>query len=404
MARICVIRQYLFPRDVRVRREVEALTAAGHDVDVICARGRGELRHERVGRVTVHRLPVGVRRGTAVRYAFQYGAFLLAAGLFAGALHLRRRWHLVQVNTLPDALVFAAAIPRLLGARVVLDLHECMPEFFATKFRVRLDHPAVRLIGLIEQASIRFADHAITCTAQMRDAFVRRGAPEGRIEVVLNAADETLFDPSRYPPSSRDPARFTLICPGALEEHYGVDTLVRAAALIHGRIPGLRIEIYGEGSYRAALEALTRELGMREVVTFHGFVADEDLLRAIAAADAGVVAVKRDAFRDLTHCNKMFELITMRRPAIVSRTRAVEACFDESCFVFFESDDARDLARAICRLHADPALGERLVARATEANEPYRWPRQREVYLSTVERLLAARARRALGGEWSVAS
>ena len=48
-----------------------------------------------------------------------------------------------------------------------------------------------------------------------------------------------------------------------------------------------------------------------------GFVPIDELLRAIAGADVGVVAMKRDAFRDLTLCNKMYDFITMRRPAVV---------------------------------------------------------------------------------------
>jgi glycosyltransferase involved in cell wall biosynthesis len=389
MARICVIRQFFFPRDVRVRRQVGALTAAGHEVDVICVRRPGEPLRERLGAVRVHRVPIRIERGGRARYLLQYGAFLTAAGALAGALHLRRRFDLVQVNTLPDALVFAAAIPRLLGARVLLDLHECMPEFFATKFGVGLDHPAVRLLGRIEQASIRFADHAITCTELMREAFIGRGAPPEKIGVVLNSADEELYDVASHPPDPKARPGFTLVCPGAIEEHYGVDTLVRGAALLRDEIPDLRVEVYGEGSYRPRLEQLIRELGMEDRVVLGGFVPDAELVRAIATADAGVVAVKRDAFRDLTHCNKMFEFITMRRPAIVSGTRAVEAYFDDGCFLLFRSGDEHDLARAIRVLHADPAVSERLVRRAAEVNEPYRWPRQRELYVAIVEGLLA---------------
>ena len=118
-----------------------------------------------------------------------------------------------------------------------------------------------------------------------------------------------------------------------------------------------------------------------------GLVPLDELLRAIAAADAGLVAMKRDSFRDLTHTNKMFDFIAMRRPVIVSRTASVEAYFDESCFQLFDSEDDRDLARAIRELHADPGLRERLVRRAAEVNEPYRWPRQRELYRHVVERL-----------------
>jgi hypothetical protein len=101
----------------------------------------------------------------------------------------------------------------------------------------------------------------------------------------------------------------------------------------------------------------------------------------------GTTPCCRDAFRDLTHCNKMFDLIAMRRPAIVSRTRAVEAYFGEDCFALFESGDAHDLARAIRVLHRNPHLRERLVQRAWETSQPYRWRHQRQIYRRAVETL-----------------
>jgi glycosyltransferase involved in cell wall biosynthesis len=127
-----------------------------------------------------------------------------------------------------------------------------------------------------------------------------------------------------------------------------------------------------------------------------GWVPIDDLLEAISRADAGVVAMKRDAFRDLTHCNKMYDLVTMRRPVINSRTRSVQAYFDDECFEYFDSSDPADLARAMRRMHDEPERRERLVARATDALEPYRWPRQQAVYLSYIDRLLGTR--RADGG------
>jgi glycosyltransferase involved in cell wall biosynthesis len=391
MARICVIRQFYFPLDIRVRREVEALVAAGHQVDVICQARPDEPRFERQGPITIRRVPLHHRRGSALRYMFEYASFLAVATVLAGALHLRRRYDLIQVNSIPDTLVFAALVPRLLGARVLLDLHECMPEFYATKFKTGLEHQGVRLIARLEQASIRFADFAITCTAQMREAFVGRGAPPEKIEVILNSADEAIFDAERFPPQPCRSGEFTLICHGSIEERYGLDTVIKAVALLKGVIPGLRLRIFGEGSYRDELQQLTRRLGVEREVSFSdGFRPMDELLQAIAGADAGVVAMKRDAFRDLTHCNKMFEYITMRKPAIVSRPRSVEASFDASSFQLFASDDEHDLARAIRELYDDPQLGDQLVRRAAQVNEAYRWPHQRERYQRTVEGLLAA--------------
>jgi glycosyltransferase involved in cell wall biosynthesis len=384
MARVCVIRQGFYPLDTRVRREVHALAGAGHEVDVICVRRAGQRRQERRSGITAYRLPLPLQRSDGRwRYLLQYGSFALAAGVLCSLLYLRRRWDVVQVNSMPDALVFAAAVPRLLGARVVLDLHECMPEFFAVKFGVPPGHPALRILAAVEQLSIRFADRVITCTEQMRETFIARGAEPAKIAVVLNSADESIFDATRHPPARRRLDRFTLLCHGAIEHSYGIDTLLRAAALLRDDIPGLHVEIFGDGTYRSEVGRLCDELGLDgSVRVSDGWAPIDQLVAGIAEADVGIVAMRRNAFRDLTHCNKMFDFIAMRRPVVVSRTRAVEAYFPESCFALFESGDERDLARAIRSLYDDPALRERLVARAAEVSEPYRWVRQRELYLS----------------------
>ncbi len=389
MSRICVVRQFWFPDDVRVQREVSALLDAGHEVDVVCAHKDGAPRRERSGRLRIVRLPLRHRRGGPLLYAASYASFLALALVVVGALHLRRRYDLVQVNSVPDSLVFSALVPKLMGAKVLLDLHESMPEFYATKFGAGLEHPAVRALAAVEQASIRFADAALTCTAQQREAFAGRGADPAGIAVVLNSSDEGIFDVRRYPRTDAGDGRFRVVCHGTIEPHYGLDTLVRAAALVRGEIPELRVEIFGEGTYRDELEGLVRDLGVADVVWFSdGLVPWDELVSALAQADVGVVAMKRDAFRDLTHCNKMFDFVVMGVPAAVSRTRSVEAYFDEDSFRYFRSDDPHDLARALRELHADAPLRRGLADHASRVAAPYRWPRQREHYLQVVARTL----------------
>src|SRR5258708_8773912 len=125
--RICFIRQGYYPLDTRVRRQVRALTLAGHEVDVICLSRPGEPRFERQDKVTVHRVPITKRRAGHFAYLIQYGAFFVFAMWMATVLHLRRRYELVQVFTLPDVLVFAAVIPPPPGAPVPLAPHETTP-------------------------------------------------------------------------------------------------------------------------------------------------------------------------------------------------------------------------------------------------------------------------------------
>lgn len=388
-ARVCVVRQYYYPLDIRVRREVEALLAAGHEVDVVCLRAAGEPARETDGRLRIIRLPMAHSRGGRIAYLARYARFLVMATVVVAARHLRRRYRLVQVHSLPDVLVLAGLLPRLLGARLVLDLHETMPEFFATKFRRPLTHPAVRLVARAEQFSIRQADHVLTCTNQMKEAFVSRGAKADRITVLLNSADESVFDVDRFPPSP-DPSTFTLICHGTIEERYGLDTVLEAVALLAGDLPDLRFRVIGSGEYREELVRIAERLGVRDRLDIsEGFVPMEDLLSAVSRAHVGVVAMKRDAFRDLTHCNKMYEFLAMRVPVICSRTRSVNAYFPDGAFRYFEPGDAEDLARAIRSLHGDPAARAALVHSGTAALAPYRWQAQRQAYQHLIGELLS---------------
>jgi glycosyltransferase involved in cell wall biosynthesis len=388
MARICLIRQYYVPLDTRVKRELDALVAAGHQVTVLCMKRPGEARVERSAGATIVRMPLRHRRGKVARYCFEHLAFVLLAGAAATAGHLRRPYDLVQVNTMPDTLVVAALGPRLLGAPVLLDLHECMPEAFATTFDA--GPMPVRVLEWLERLSIRFADRAITCTDLMRDAFVGRGAPPEKVSVVLNGADENVFDPDRYPPGGHDPRRMRLVSHGTVEPRYGLETAVRAVAILEDEMPGVELQVYGEGSQLDDLRRLTEELGVGDRVHLSGrFVPIDELVAGIAEADAGVVAIERDEYRDLTLCNKMYDFIAMRKPALVSRTRSVEEYFGDACFQMFDSGDPDDLARAIRELHARPDGGAGLVEAASRANATHRWAVQREVYLSVVDELLA---------------
>src|SRR5438445_8926018 len=121
MARVCIISHSHYPYDARVSRQARALVRAGHEVDIICLRYEDQPLISRSDGVAVYRLPFGRLRGGALRYLFEFVTFQLAATLLAGALHVRRRYSVVETTSVPDWLVFAAIIPKLFGARALLD-------------------------------------------------------------------------------------------------------------------------------------------------------------------------------------------------------------------------------------------------------------------------------------------
>jgi glycosyltransferase involved in cell wall biosynthesis len=385
MSRICIIRHYYYPEDPRSRREAEALAEAGHDVDILALRHPSEPVHEVVNGVHVRRLPVEHYRGSLLHYAYEYGAFCILVFLILTARFFRRRYDVVQVNSLPDFLVFATAACKVFGARLVLDMHECTPELFCTKYRASTRHPAVPLLAWIEQRSLAFADQVITCTPQQRATFASRGTPPEKIAVVLNAANSAIFRPRTPEPVLWQQGKgFELVAHGLIAERYGLDTMVRAVALLADEIPDIVLHVYGKGDYLPQMEELARRLGVADRVIAHGFVPEEELLDGIGRAHVGIIAAKRDNFRSLTHTQKMYEYVAMRKPVVIAETPAVRTHFDESCFQFFASDDPADLARALRELYHNPIRALEMVDSASSRYRAYGWDAQRHVYCETV--------------------
>jgi glycosyltransferase involved in cell wall biosynthesis len=117
---------------------------------------------------------------------------LLAAAILAGRA-FRRRYDLVHVHNMPDVLVFSALVPKLFGAKIILDLNDPMPELMMTIFRLREETLLVRLLKKFEAWSILFADAVLTTNEAFRKLFVSRSCPAQRIEVIMNSPDEEIF-------------------------------------------------------------------------------------------------------------------------------------------------------------------------------------------------------------------
>ena len=60
--------------------------------------------------------------------------FFFRASRLISRNHSRRPYDLVHVHNVPDFLVFTAWRPKLDGAGIILDIHDIVPELFASKF------------------------------------------------------------------------------------------------------------------------------------------------------------------------------------------------------------------------------------------------------------------------------
>jgi glycosyltransferase involved in cell wall biosynthesis len=348
--RVCIVRHGYYPEDPRVRREANALVEAGAQVDIICLQRPGDERLEHIDGVRVRRLPLSHRRGSILRYLGEYAGFLSLATVALTWRHLRDRYDLVQVNTVPDVLIFAAMVPRLLGVPVLLDMHEMMPELFASKYRLSHRHLAVRAICFAERLSAAVATHVLTVSTATEDVLRgRRIAPE-KLSVVMNAPDEALFFPrprNGDPPANIGDHVPLIATHGTLVARYGYRNLIEVLPRVTEIHPRAGLWIIGEGEERATLEWRAREIGVSDRVVFEGYVAHTEIPELIKWVDIGVVANEVDAFTDLVVPTKLMEYVAMGIPVVAPRSTAIARYFDEGDVAFFEPGDPADLAVAL---------------------------------------------------------
>src|SRR5262249_31884213 len=153
---------------------------------------------------------------------------------------------------------FAAVVPRMTGTRVILDIHDVLPELYAGKFGSQEQTNTFKCLLVAERLSCRFAHHVIVANHLWYDKLLRRSASAGRCTAILNYPDLRLFRPQAA--GQRADGKFVMLYPGTLNHHQGLDIAVRAFASVHDRMPGAEFHIYGEGPARTSLESLTRDL------------------------------------------------------------------------------------------------------------------------------------------------
>ena len=221
-------------------------------------------------------------------------------------LHLKRKYDLVHVHNVPDFLVFSAWAPKLSGAKIILDVHDILPEFFANKFRKPADGIYVKLLKAVEWLSARFADHVIISNHLWFDRITARSVSPKKCSVFINYVDLDLFNCKR----TRNDGKFVMMYHGGLQRHQGLDIAIRAFATVARQKPDAEFHIYGGGNMKPEWEALARELGLKECVLFFDSLSALQIAQVVANADLGIVPKRADSFGNEAYSTKIMEFMS----------------------------------------------------------------------------------------------
>jgi glycosyltransferase involved in cell wall biosynthesis len=385
--KVCMLAYSFYESDNRIMRYARALVERGDEVDVI-ALGSDEKQpaFEAVDGVSVYRIQRRVRNERSkYSYLWRLIQFCAKSSFCLNRLHLKRKYNLVHVHNVPDFLVFSAWLPKLAGAKIILDIHDILPEFFANKFRKPEGSIYVKLLKVVEWLSVRFTDHVIISNHLWFDRITARSVSKEKCSVFINYVDLNLFSCKR----TRNDEKFVMLYHGGLQRHQGLDIAIRAFARVAHQKSGAEFHIYGGGNMKPEWQALAQELGLKENVFFFESLPARQIAQVVANADLGIVPKRADSFGNEAYSTKIMEFMASGVPVIVSKTKIDSFYFNDSIVRFFESGNENDLAAAMLDLMRNPELRRTLVHNASEYVARNNWNLKKPEYLNLVDTLIS---------------
>jgi len=169
---------------------------------------------------------------------------------------------------------------------------------------------------------------------------------------------------------------------GALVGHKDHATLMRAAAHLADRFPGLYWAVAGEGAERSALERLRSELGLNGRVHFLGHL--DEPARLIADADCFVMSSRDEGLG-----TSVLEAMALGIPVASTSAGGLPEMLQGGAGLLVAPSDPVALADAVARLMSDPLLVRSLVTRARTTVRGFTAARMAEAVRSVYRSLVS---------------
>jgi glycosyltransferase involved in cell wall biosynthesis len=387
--KICFVCHAYFPHfSGRKLRQTLALIDDGFEVDLICLRKKNDALRENFKKINIYRIPIRQKRGSILRYIFEYISSFICISILLSYLHIRKKYNIIHVQTLPDIMCFTALVPKLLGARIVLDNFDPMPELYSAKFHFNMDSNWIKILMYLEKISGSFADLVITQNKLYADILEIRGNYKRKIIPFINCPDERFFGNLTPPSINSRNGKTLLLFHGTITERHGVDIAIQAIKLISESLNNVNFLIAGNGDYLPSILNLINRLNMSKYVTYIGEKKFHTIPELITECSFGVIPHKSTVYNEINVPDRLFEYLWMGKAPIIARTKAILEYFPENTLIYFNPEDPKDMAEKIIWAINHPEVVHQKIVNAQKICLNYQWKKQKQAYTETINEII----------------
>lgn len=362
-----------YPADIRVKKEADALIAAGFEVHLLCRRKSGERAEDTFEGIILHRIDAGTNNyqvafwDVIISMTFSHPRFLSAARKIV-------REHSISIVHVHDLPLCGTAL-KLKGKEkisVILDMHENYPEALRTWFSWK-KNPVVRLKNTmfmnpgrwtqLERRACMESDRIIAVVEEMKSRIVEHhGIDAEKIVVVTNTEDKNFLaqeaDTDIYGSLK---GKFILAYSGGIGPHRGVDVAIKGMSHLKDNTEIQLVVVgFGSASVMNSLHRLVRSLGLTNV-HFLGYQPFRKFYSYMHEASVNVIPHQSNLHTDNTVPHKLFQGMMAGRPLLVSSSAPLKRLVEQhKSGLVFKAGDAQDFADKVNILFADKALADKL--------------------------------------------
>jgi glycosyltransferase involved in cell wall biosynthesis len=343
------------------------LAASGIDVTLRTARYSGARRREVVDGVRI------------TRAGGRYSVYVWALA----AMFVREMVARLGFGSRPDVVVdtqnglpFLARL--VYGRRAVVLVHHCHREQWPVA------GPVLGRLGWFVESRVspRVNRHNQYVTVSLPSArdLVTLGVDTGRIAVVRNGLDEAPAQ-SLVGPRAAAPRVVVL---SRLVPHKQIEDALEAVVQLRPRVPGLHLDIVGDGWWRQRLVDHVRRLGIFDAVTFHGHVDDVTKHHVLQSSWVHLLPSRKEGWG-----LAVIEAAQHGVPTIGYRSSGglSDSIVDEVTGILV--DTHAELVGRLEELLADPVLRDQLGAKAHTRSGEFSWKQSADAMRGVLEAVQA---------------
>lgn len=384
-----------YSRDARVRRYAESLSRNDHKIDVISLKENYQPKERNI---SLLKFPLERRRLSRLWYLLEYFLFFIYSASILSFRFILKRYQIIHIHNMPEVLVFSAIIPKLFGAKIILDMHDPMPELYMSKYHVPENNLIVTWLKWLERLCFRFSDRIVTANEVFKSLFLKRNnVSEKTIDVILNCPDPKIFknlkSPKGHPIRN---SKFTLLYMGTVDTRFGLDIVVDSLPKLVKKIPSLRFiiipKIENEGEYAKNLESRIRNSELKKYIKIFHPQPLEKIAEILRQADIGIVLAKNGIFTEMIFPVKLLEFIQMNVPVVATRTKILNRYFDNEMIYYLNNNNADSFYNAICKLYKYDKLRQSLANNAKNYFKNYNWQKEEKKYLDLTNKLFTVKS------------